>query len=179
MKNHLMALCVLSVAFISGCSTYATNRYSISADNVVALKNVAGNKVAVGAFGATTPGVSSIMCRGVGPIKTPDGESFENFVRNALISEMKIADVYSDDAGVKLTGNLDKIDFSSASGKWTLGVTLNSSNGNSLSVTEDYEFTTSFYGETACNQTGQALMPAVQNVITKLVSNPEFTTLVN
>ena len=93
--------------------------------------------------------------------------------------QMKIADVYSDDAEVRLTGNLDQIDFSSASGKWTLGVTLNSSNGNLLSVTEDYEFTTSFYGETACNQTGQALMPAVQNVITKLVSHPEFTTLVN
>lgn len=179
MKTHLLALCVISVAFVSGCSTYATNRYSISADNVVALKNAAGSKVAVGEFSATKPGVSSIMCRGVGPIKTPDGETFEKFVRNALVSEMKIADVFSDDAGLTLTGNLDQIDFSSASGKWTLGITVNSSNGNSLAVTEDYDFTTSFYGETACNQTGQALMPAVQNVITKLVSHPDFAALIN
>lgn len=179
MKTQVLALCLLSTAFVSGCSTYATNRYSISADNVVSLKTAAANKISVGDFSATEPGLSSIMCRGVGPIKTPDGESFENFIRNALVSEMKIADVYSDDAGVTLTGNLDKIDFNSASGNWTLGVTLNSSNGKSLAVTEDYSFTSSFYGETACNQTGQALMPAVQNVITKLVSHPEFGSLVN
>jgi hypothetical protein len=33
-------------------------------------------------------------------------------------------------------------------------------------------------GETACNQTAQALMPAVQDLIKKLVSNPEFKAIV-
>jgi hypothetical protein len=178
MKNKLTLLALASCVVISGCSTYATNRYSISADNVSTLRTVVTEKVAVGEFTATKPGESSIMCRGVGPIKTPDGEPFETFIRNALISEMKIAEVYAESAPVTITGSLDKIDFSSASGKWNLGLTLSSTNGGSFSLEDEYAFSTSFYGETACNQTGQALMPAVQNLITKALSSPDFPALV-
>ena len=164
---------------MSGCSTYAVNRYSISVDNVTALKTLNGVKLNVGTFTSSKPGQIEIMCRGVGPIKTPDGQTFENFIRKALEDELKIAEVYSSSAPVTLTGNLDSIDFSSTSGTWNLALTINSSNGNSLSVTEDYPYTSSYYGETACNQTAQALMPAVQNLIGKVVGNVEFKKLVN
>ncbi|MFT5104263.1 MAG: hypothetical protein ACI86C_001927, partial [Candidatus Latescibacterota bacterium] len=50
--------------------------------------------------------------------------------------------------------------------------------GNSLSTSENYSYTTSFYGETACNQTAQALMPAVQNIIGKVVRSSEFGELI-
>ncbi len=178
MNKKLALIALASCVVISGCSTYATNRYSISADNVSTLRTVVKDKLAVGEFTATKPGKSSIMCRGVGPIKTPDGEPFEDFVRSALISEMKIAEVYAASAPVIITGSLDKIDFNSASGKWNLGLTLNSNNGASFSLEDEYDFTTSFYGETACNQTGQALMPAVQNLITKALTSPNFPALI-
>jgi len=135
--------------------------------------------VNVGAFGATKPGEKEIMCRGVGPIKTPDGEPFSEFVRKAMLDELKISTIYSANAPVTLTGNLDAIDFSSASGSWNLALTLKSSNGKSISVAEQYAFTSSFYGETACNQTAQALMPAVQNLVGKAVRSPEFPALVS
>jgi hypothetical protein len=118
------------------------------------------------------------MCRGVGPIKTPDGQTFENFIKKALVDELKIAEAYSNSATITLTGNLDAIDFSSNSGTWNLALTVNSSNGHSLSASENYSYTTSFYGETACNQTAQALMPAVQNLIGKVVQNNEFRKLI-
>jgi hypothetical protein len=79
------------------------------------------------------------------------------------LDEFKISEVYSSSAPVTLTGNLDSIDFSSNSGTWNLVLTVNSSNGNALYVSENYSYTTSFYGETACNQTAQAFMPTVQN----------------
>ena len=173
-----LTLLVILFALSSGCSTYATSRYSICADNVTALRNFGGKTINVGAFTATMPGQSEIMCRGVGPIKTPDGEPFSEFVRKALIDEMVIANVFSPKASVTLTGNLNNIDFSSASGTWNLSLTVNSSNGKSMNVTENYSYTTSFYGETACNQTAQALMPAVQNLIGKVTRSPEFAILV-
>lgn len=169
----------ISIAVLSGCSTYATNRYSISADNVVALKQYKASEIGVGQFTATKPNQTEIMCRGVGPIKTPDGESFEAFVRGALISEMKIAEILSEEGKNQITGNLDEIDFNSNSGIWTLSLTVNSSNGKQLKVNENYKYSTSFYGETACNQTAQALMPAVQNLISKLVQNKEFASMLN
>ena len=171
--KFLLILLILS----SGCSTYATNRYSISVDNVTALRNLGGKTVNVGAFTATITGQKEIMCRGVGPIKTPDGEPFSEFVRKALIDELVMANVFSSTAPVVLTGNLNNIDFSSTSGTWNLSLTANSSNGKSMTVTENYSYTSSFYGETACNQTAQALMPAVQNLIGKLVRSPEFADL--
>ena len=54
-----------------------------------------------------------------------------------------------------------------------------STNGKSMLVSESYPFTTSFVGETACNQTAQAFMPAVQNLVGKVVRSSEFITLVS
>lgn len=174
-----IAILSIFIAMASGCSTYSANRYSVSTDNVMAIRSLNGVTVDVGAFSATTPGQTEIMCRGVGPIKTPDGEVFSDFVRKALLDELRMADAYSTSAPVTITGNLDAIDFSSNSGYWNLGLTVTSSNGKSMSVTEDYKYTTSFYGETACNQTAQAFMPAVQNLVGKVVRSPEFMDLVS
>ncbi|MFL9912641.1 hypothetical protein [Paraburkholderia sp. RL17-337-BIB-A] len=45
-----LLLSLLAVAALAGCSTYAVPRYSISADNVVALKSTVVNGISVGAF---------------------------------------------------------------------------------------------------------------------------------
>ena len=88
-----------------------------------------------------------------------------------------MAGVFTADAPVQLTGQLNSIDFSSVSGAWNLGLTVSSSNGHSLSVAEKYAYTSSYFGETACNQTAQALMPAVQDLIAKVVHAPDFPSL--
>lgn len=177
MKTPLTLAAVAILA--SGCSTYSATRYSISTDNVVALRSLNGKTLNVGAFSSTTPGQKEIMCRGVGPIKTPDGEPFAEFVRKAFLDELKIANAYSPSAPVTITGNLDAIDFSSNSGNWNLALTVKTSNGKSMSVSESYAYTSSFYGETACNQTAQAFMPAVQNLVGKVVRSSEFIALVS
>lgn len=171
--------CLLLIGVsLSGCSTYAVQRYNVSVDNVMTLKKLNENKLNVGPFTATKPNQREIMCRGVGPIKTPDGENFENYIRKALIDELKLADAFATDSAVTLAGHLSHIDFNSNSGKWMIDLTVSSSNGNSLNVSEVYDYKTSFYGETACNQTAQALLPAVQDLISKVIHNPKFADLV-
>lgn len=180
-REYMKKLLLLSVVavLVSGCSTYSASRYSIATDNVVALRSLNGKTLNVGAFSSATPGQKEIMCRGVGPIKTPDGEPFSEFVRKALLDELKMASAYSPSAAVTIAGNLDAIDFSSHSGSWNLALTVKASNGKSMSVSESYAYTSSFYGETACNQTAQAFMPAVQNLVGKVVRSPEFAALVS
>jgi hypothetical protein len=78
-----------------------------------------------------------------------------------------------------LTGNLDRVDFSSTEGKWMLAVTVTSSNGRTLTVANDHEYETSYVAEKACALTAQAFGPAVQTLIGKLVHHPEFTALLN
>lgn len=169
----------LAIAVLGGCATYAAPRYTVSADDVVSLRALGGKMVNVGKFTSTKPGLKEIACRAVGPITTQDGEPFSEFIRRALADELKIAGVYSTNAAIVLTGNLNSIDYSSATGKWDLSLTVNSSNGKSLTATEDYNYATSYAGVTACNQTAQALVPAIQNLIGKIVGNPKFRTLLD
>jgi hypothetical protein len=63
-------------------------------------------------------------------------------------------------------------------GSWDIGLKVNSSNGKSVSVSEHYEFNSGFIADTACKQTAEAYLPAVQNLIGKLVKAPEFKSLV-
>lgn len=174
---------VLALLTLGGCSTYSASRYSISADNVVALRALTDTPIQVGEFTSSVKDKSGadmkeIMCRGVGPIKTPDNEPFAQYVKKALVDEMKIAQVYEPTSPIVLSGNLDAIDFSSNSGHWQIALTLKSSNGRSMTMNETYPYQTSFYGETACNQTAQAFMPAVQNVVGKAVRSADFVGLV-
>ena len=165
-------------ALCTGCSSYAVPRYGVSVTNVAALRQTGAQKVGVGAFTASGGSKTEIGCRAVGPVKTPDERPFEEYIRKAVIDELQVAEIYSESGPITLTGNLDQIDFSSTAGKWSLGVTVKSSNGHSLTVANDYEYETSFVGEKACALSAQAFGPAVQVLIGKLVHHPEFAALV-
>ena len=91
-----------------------------------------------------------------------------------------MADRFSKDA-VKISGDITKISFSSisglTSGYWDIGLSLNSTNGTNLIVTNRYQFQSGFDAITACNATADALSPAVQDLITTTISRPEFSKL--
>ncbi len=103
------------------------------------------------------------------------------FVEKAFNDELKFAGIYSD-RGMALTGTLTKISFSSTkgltNGNWDLSLTLTSSNGKSAHVESSYDFKSGFDAITACNQTAQALGPAVQDLIKKAVADPQFGGLI-
>jgi len=169
---------LLAVGICEGCSSYAVPRYGVSVTSVAALKKLEAQKISVGKFTATGGSQTEITCRAVGPIKTPDERPFEEYVRKALIDELQVAEIYSESGPTTLTGNLDKVDYSSTGGKWMLGVTVTLSNGRSLTVANDFDYETSFIGEKACALSAQAFGPAVQVLIGKLVHHPEFAALV-
>jgi hypothetical protein len=162
MKRFILS--AIALATLSGCSTYAVQRYSVKADNVVAYRET-NKKYNVAPFTASTPELKEIMCRGVGPIKTPDNQTFAAYIAGAVTDELKMAGAFDAKSSNTLTGNLDDIQFDSMSGSWTIVLSLKASNGDSVKKQEKYKYTTSYYGETACNQTAQAFMPAVQNLL--------------
>jgi hypothetical protein len=168
---------LLAVGFLTGCSSYAVPRYGVSVSNVPALKQAGAAPVNVGKFTATGESKKDISCRAVGPIKTPDERPYEEYLRKALIDELRLAGIYVESAPMALTGNLDRIDFDSSAGKWMLAMTVKSTNGRTLTVANDHEYNTSFIGEKACALTAQAFPPAVQTLIGKLVHHPDFAGL--
>jgi hypothetical protein len=116
----------------------------------------------------------------MGPIQASDGMTIPQFVEKAFNDEFKFASIYADN-GVVLSGTLSQIEFSSSAGLtngyWLLGMTLKSSNGKSMTVDSRYDFKSGFDAITACNQTAQALGPAVQDLIKKAVTQPNFAAM--
>lgn len=168
----------ISALLLSGCVNYPVSRYAVSVDNQIALRGQKERKINVGNFTSFDPNLKTVVCRAFGPIITPNGELYSEYIRNALVDELKIADLYSIDSPITLTGNLKELVDSSTSGHWKLSLTVNSSNGKEVTVEESYKFPTSALGDNACNQTALALMPAVQNLIGKVISGENFQTLI-
>jgi hypothetical protein len=171
---------IMIAATIAGCSTYMPQRYSASADNVVAIKALNVSGINVGTF--TTTVKFDNACRGAGPIAPPDNMTFEAYVQKALADELKLSGAFDDKSPkVTLSGVLTKLDFSSSKGltggEWNISIDLKSSNGKQISAAESYTFNSGFVADTACKQTAEAFLPATQNLIAKLVKNPGFKAL--
>jgi hypothetical protein len=178
MKKIIAALFLLT---LSACSTYMPQRYNISADSNVALKTLSVGNINVTSFKGPTNFDNN--CRAAGPIAPPDNMSFEAYIQNALTDELKVAGKFDEKAPkVTLSGVVEQLAFSSTrgltGGSWDIGLRVNSSNGKSNYVSEHYEFNSGFIADTACKQTAEAFLPAVQDLIGKLVKSPEFPTLV-
>jgi len=166
------------VGFLSACSTMQPPRYAVSVDNIQELKNYDGSKVQVASL--TQSGKFAANCRLMGPIEPADGLTVPDFISKAINDEFKMAGIHSED-GASITGDVTKIDFSSSAGLtngfWDIAVDLQSSNGNTLSASNKYDFKSGFDAVTACNASADALTPAVQDLINKIVTDPQFSSL--
>lgn len=175
-------IALVGIALLSaGCITITPGRYSILVDNHQALKKYAGSQVRVASI--LTPVNYSASCRLItGKILGPDGMSIAQYVEKAFNDEFKLANIYSDN-GIALMGSLTEINFSSGhgglltNGWWDLALSLNSGNGKSIRIANRYEFQSSLDRYVACDRTAQALTPAVQDLIKKVVTNPQFGAL--
>jgi hypothetical protein len=174
-----ITIAVLLLAYITGCSTYTVNRYGISANNIEVMRSMDGLKFSVNKFSATNPGLNQIQCRGAGTISTPNKESFESYITAALVSELKIAGIYSESSNIKIDGIIENLDFSSnvGAGKWMFDVIVSDNSGNSYKVKSLFDFSTNWFADKACQQVAQAFVPAVQNLIKDIISHPKFKSL--
>ncbi len=166
------------VSYMSGCSTYTTNNYGISTENIELMKQLSGKQFSVNSFTATKPGVTTIQCRGAGPVSNQNKKPFESYITEAFISELKLAGIYSESSSIKIDGVVEKLDFGSnvGAGKWVFDVKVSSGN-SSFIVNSEYPFSTNWVADKACQQVAQAFQPAVQKLIRDIVSNPAFKDL--
>ena len=174
------ALLVLTTT-LTGCSTYPAARYVVSADTLQTLRAYRGTTiVAVGPFTAAMPGQREMKCREKGQFTTPDGETFEEFIRQAFVLELTKAELYAPVAPITLTGRLLTIDFSQgvADASWTLRLELRSSNGHWVTVLERYPIPGGA-DPASCRQTARALTPAVQDLVAKIVRQEGFSRLLS
>jgi len=182
MRKLTCAYLLLLGVSLSACETMSPATYSNFADNTFTLRNYEGAKLKVASI--TSQSAFDPGCRLVGPIEVSGNRPIFQFVQDSFNDEFKFAGVYSDDPdAVQLSATLTEARFSSmtglTSGWWDFALTLsNPENGRQVSANSRYDFTSGFSAIVACQNTSQALTPAVQRLINDAVSDSEFPTLI-
>ena len=167
---------------LSACETMSPATYANFADNSLTLRMFSTSKVVIASMNDQSNFNSG--CRLVGPITASGNRTIPKFVEDSFNEELKFAGIYSTDAdAAKLNLTLTAASFSSTSnltsGWWDFGLRLdNPANNRSVTATSKYEFQSGFNATVACQNTSQALTPAVQRLINSAVSNPDFRALI-
>lgn len=181
MKKSLLlsSSLLLSTFLFTGCGI-KTSEYNVSADNVQTLRDYKELKLDVSNFTATNSGESSVMCRLAETISTPKGEPFSEYIKEALISELKMAGVYSKNSELKISGNLNKIYGSTMLGNayWEINVTVSSTNGKSITVNTKRDYPSSYLASTACNNMGTSFEPTVNQLVSDILNHKDFPELI-
>jgi len=175
--SKLLVPAVVSL-FLIACS-HNSPRYSPSVNNQEKLRDIVSHspngKLSVEPFTSSEPSRNSIVCRAAGTVQTPDGKSFEKFIEESLTSELKMSGLYSA-TSQKISGKLLKIDFNSniGAGKWLIKMQFSCADSKAFIVESQYDFSTNFIADIACEQVSQALPQATQDFIEKLINTAEF-----
>lgn len=169
------------LTLLAACESPTTQRYSILADNNVALKRLDIKNVAIGSF--QPPASFSDNCRTLGPLRVSDNLTHTQYIQKAFEDELKVAGAYGQGASpLIISGKVLKLEFNTmravTGGSWAIDLELSSSNGRRMNVAEYYEFDSGFIATEACRQTAEAFTRAVQNLISKTVVSPSFVGLV-
>lgn len=171
---------MLAVA-ATGCATNVTNRYSASAENVSALRAISPQKLSVGSFTQSSSIPSDgVICVGK-PTIPPDGNNFAEYIRLALISELKMADLYSENAPNQITGEITSIENDASmidvNASWLISMRLKSKNSE-IEVSDRYSFKAVTGTMDSCSGSAYRFADAVQNLLGKAIKSPEFIGLV-
>lgn len=169
-----------STVMVPGFRTYASNGYVPAEKNIELLKQVKSTISFVKpiTLSSASPGNASLFCRVSYPVYAPRKIPFESFIEDALNTEIAQAGLMATDSSHTIKGRLDEFDFSSfGSGKWTIQVTFSIEGKDPLTVKHEYSYPVSGGAVAACGEVTNALVPAIQEFLYALYSNPRFVDL--
>ncbi len=175
-----------SVLFVTLLATGCANKvhtYSTSTENTMKLRSVSksGLKSKVGDFTDSEREESKVMCRLATPIGTPEGKTFATYIRDSILSEMVVADLYDEASVSTITANLNDIYRSTVIGNayWEFDMSLRSSNGNGFDIKSRYDYESSYTAASACSEMQRSFVPAVQKLNSEIFAHPDFNKLLN
>jgi hypothetical protein len=175
-RYHLAGLLLLMVLAASGCSN-GVSAYSLGIENQTALKastaqGAKANVVVTRIGGEAKPG----MCRAVGPVDLPSGDTYESYLQKAIRSELQVAGIQDEGSANTITVELQSVEFSTAlgGGYWAFNAKVKDAKGNASDVNTKYDYDPSFLGSQACQQVAQVFVPGAQKFVGDVFKSPTF-----
>jgi hypothetical protein len=177
-KTGFVISCAL---LITGCATTNSIPYKASTSNVITIQNTFKStnlKVTLGEFSIANGVEQELNCRLLGPVKVAPGKTLTNYIKDAFIEELFMAQAYDTAASVKINGVIEKIAFSSVSpANWEIVMRVSSNKSAGYTVDVKYDYETSFAAYSACRNVADAFAPTVQELLKKVVTHPQFSQL--
>lgn len=179
MNKVFLTAALLVVIPLAGCETTTSFPYQPSTQNVMAFQTALrpnGAKVMVGAFTRDEAINTTPNCRMLGPVDVAPGKSMEQYIQDAVQTEMFQAGVVDSAARATITGRIDAVDLNTVgTGSWTIAMTMTSNlDQTGYQVSTTYPFSSSFSAMSACNNAAAAFGPAVNDLISKIIADPGF-----
>lgn len=178
MNTNKMLLCVGITVFIAGCSTTNSIPYKASTGNVIAMQQSLeskGKTVNIGEIQMASGVEESLTCRLMGPIKVAPGKTMSQYIKDAFVEELFLAKSYSAESPAVISAQINNIKFSSVTpANWEIEMDVSSPKSNGYKVSVDYKFDSSWDAYSACKNVADAFGPAVQQLINKVVTHPDF-----
>ena len=180
MKKFVLTIAAVSgLLLMSGCETTSARPYAPSTENVLKFQSALTGDTKVKLGGFSEGALGSLSCRLAGPVDVSPGKTKADYIKEAMQSELFLAQVYDVNGDIELTGSLDSLEFSSVSpANWTFNLTVKSNKSEGYSVETVYPFKTSFSAISACRNVADAWGPAVQQLIRNVIEHPEFNSLI-
>jgi len=181
MKKVSTLLLISSAAFLFGCETTSSRPYTSSTNNVLKFQKViadSNTKIQLGNF-TEGQGISKLTCRLSGPVDVSLGKTTAEYIREAMQTELFLAQVYDVDGSILINGQLESMKFSSLSpASWDLKFKVSSNKSEGYTVNTNYPFRTSYSAYSACKNVADAFGPAVQKLISDVVDHRGFKSLI-
>lgn len=179
----LVSLAAIAILLLSGCSTIAP-QYTGSRENVEALQSVAAAKFSVGRFydDQNSANHEKLNLRGLNTMSSAYGETYAGYVEQALRQDLMIANRFSSESTLMITGVLKKnnLDISDpfSNGKSICEVEFSVlQDKNAIykkTLTQNHEWESSFVGAIAIPKAKEEYTVTVQKIINKLFKDQEF-----
>ena len=172
------SLVVISVMLLGGCSSNNVKRFSVDNHHInkAKMEKSITKKIAIKDVVMANGDKNAIMCRMVGNIYLPNKMTYSQYIKDAFNKTLLSMNRLSEDSNSasSLMINLNKVEFSSTSGKWYIDAGVKVGNHAAIDVSSITEFGTSFVGEFACRNVAEAFDEAVGNFVDKVLSNPKI-----
>lgn len=168
--------------FLQGYRTYFAGQYVAPEKNLTMLREIKSKmpKIRIADFSADDPAMNALLCRMSWPLYAPAKLPYTMFLAGAMRDELTREGLYSSDDGIEVAGRLDSINFDSfGSGKWTIAATFSVEGKTPVTVKHETTFPVGFGAPSACKSVRDNLVPAMQEFLFAVYSDPQFQALMH
>jgi hypothetical protein len=181
MRKLAVICAALGAMTLAACDTTSpVAQYTPSTSNILAIQSSlrpTNTTVQVGDFTADPTAVKP-GCRLAGGLDVTAGKTLEEYMKDALQSELFAAGAYDVKSPNVISGRLTLIRVNTfGTGAWTLGMDVKSNSSAGYHVEVTRPFASSYMATAACQNAVNAFAPTVQALFASMIADPGFTKL--